>query len=796
MSKKNKQKAPIRGSSTPASSVDVTHLQALLEQFHAIAQALHNSEDPAQVEAALDPITSAAEAAQLALLKTLSREQNEDAADVLLALNEFSPQKEVRKEARRSLIRLQESHIYPQWKPPTKRTALLTMIEEAQALYNPPRFWKGVVTKSRDVGEVSLILLFEQGEDYREVRLMGFLLDFWTEGVKDYFTSVDSKRNIERFVTNMQSQTPTTDCSLAKGRSLIREALAIHKKFGTQPYKDFRTNQSLINKLILEAPELDNEPEPELEEDSDSALLDPAIEPKVIVTGFIEAEVNHHYKLAYAYLAKNSDLREGLPAEEWIARREQWAEEVQPGNILPGPVEELEAKKSKLWLPNPLNRGNTAERKEISVNWSMHMDIATTDIVLPEWPKATTFYKENKRYWFWATFTLVKEEEGWRIQSMFDEGTNAQTLSISELESRIKAEEKSLQAITKHHAPTDSDASKYLIELMGHSTKATHYYDALISKLPLDEASYLSAASLSLTFGEHERVLSYLERMLELFPKRKATTLREIAAIQLEMSDAYYKLEDETEELEEDEDDNVVDSELSQGDHFFRLAKASLEESLALDNDVTTHITLANMIIDHGGEDEELDEAEDHLLQAQTLTNEPGALAEIEFSLGEIELDREQYEHALRHFQQTLEFDPTYPNVWYTIGKAYQGLGNEEEALAAFNKGIEIDPTNESNYSAIATFYIQKGRVAESRAALERGLQAIPDSASLLVMLSTTYFTENPAQAEELLQKAESLDPDLEIVQMYRQVFEAIKASPLRKGQQGKKITGKKSKKR
>src|SRR5579871_5357916 len=164
MTKKKLHKAPGASASTTgtAGAADITQVQSLLAQFREIAKALHKSQEQQQVEAALQPIMSVAEGTQLALLKVLSKEHSEEAADVLLAVNEFSPSKEVRKEARRSLIRLQEVHVYPQWQPPTKRTALMEVMEASLATSNPPRFWKGFVTDSREAGEVSLILLWEQ----------------------------------------------------------------------------------------------------------------------------------------------------------------------------------------------------------------------------------------------------------------------------------------------------------------------------------------------------------------------------------------------------------------------------------------------------------------------------------------------------------------------------------------------------------------------------------------------------------------------------------------------------------
>src|SRR5439155_7945095 len=132
------------------SQADEAQAQALLGQFHQIAKELHTSTDQKQAETVLTPVTNLSEAAQMALLKALSKEHHTDAADVLTAINELSPNKNIRKEARRSLIHLEGARIYPQWQAPIDRVPPIAALEVSA---NPPRFWKGVVTDSRDVGE-------------------------------------------------------------------------------------------------------------------------------------------------------------------------------------------------------------------------------------------------------------------------------------------------------------------------------------------------------------------------------------------------------------------------------------------------------------------------------------------------------------------------------------------------------------------------------------------------------------------------------------------------------------------
>ena len=129
-----------------------------------------------------------------------------------------------------------------------------------QVTDTPLRFWQGIVTDTFPTGEVELLLLFENEDNPREIRILGFLLEFWHDGVKDFFTRVESRRSVENFIAGTPARLPgikTKTSSLAEGRRMLLDALAVNKQHGTVPHKDYRYNLSLINRLVLEAPDLE-----------------------------------------------------------------------------------------------------------------------------------------------------------------------------------------------------------------------------------------------------------------------------------------------------------------------------------------------------------------------------------------------------------------------------------------------------------------------------------------------------------------------------------------------------------
>ena len=129
--------------------------------------------------------------------------------------------------------------------------------------------------------------------------------------------------------------------------------------------------------------------------------------------------------------------------------------------------------------------------------------------------------------------------------------------------------------------------------------------------------------------------------------------MRQIGALQLELSE---KFEDE-----EGDDDRA--------ERFLELAEASLRESLTIEDHAVGHIGLAD-VLQYSGDDEQLEEAENELYKAQEMTTDKETLAIIESKLGEIAMDRNDYEDALEHFKRVEEIDPTFPGAKAGAGDA------------------------------------------------------------------------------------------------------------------------------
>ncbi len=212
-------------------------------------------------------------------------------------------------------------------------------------------------------------------------------------------------------------------------------------------------------------------------------------------------------------------------------------------------------------------------------------------------------------------------------------------------------------------------------------------------------------------------------------------------------------------------------------DRYKKLAEASILESLALDNDYLGHMLLAELLKD---DVERFDEVEDHLKQAKALTTNADAEITIENSLGEIAMKRGHYHKALRYFQRVAEIDPTNAETWYNIAEAYNLLDQVEEAQANYTRAITIEPEIIDYYTALSRMHMEHGQTAIALEILEEGLRVNPGSAQLRAFLALAVSESGDyRRAEELLDEAARLDPDLDMVEMYRLLLNVNKTRKL-----------------
>lgn len=727
------------------SAAEQAQIEQLLEQIHAIATELYTAADEQQATTALADIERISESSQIVLVKALAKVETIEAADVLSAIHTLSARKSARKEARRSLIRLEAAKIHPRWSAPVSREPLV-QLPSMQA----PRFWRGYASQSREEGELYLVLSWEQGLDYGEVRMLTFLMDFWMQGVKDFVIETMPKRDFEAKLQEMKRQLANvtlTDCTLAEGRRLLEAALSINQWRGLPTHKEFRHYQPLINQLILNA-DID-------EEDRGLTFINPNIEPDELIATFRAAWSLGDYDLAYSLLAPASGLRDGLERDEWVERRRAWASEAHPSRFEMSYVREREASEgaSAIWLPTAFLPGSrSSARKEVELAWSLELSETPLSGTLKEMPLGTAVYKETGRRWFWTSYTLAQDHGQWRIQKMSDDGANAQALPIDELQKRVTEHTERVNEIMQAHNLSDPDAQQFSDEIIWRMTQCIYYDDALIVHLPLDRVPYGDAYTRAISLGAVERAIVYLERLAQKFVEQKAEILRELGVAQAGLSEHYGSL-------------NMAERE----QQFAALAEQSLRESLAIQETAPALVLLAEQQIRRDGD---LNDAEQRLLRAREMVTTTKQQAMIEEDLANVALKRRQLNAALEHYQRIGELDPEAEDLWFKISSVQQAMNQPDAARATIEQAIERNPGDPAPYAHLATLYMNEKNAAQAKAVLERGLETNLNSAPLLALLASVYLDEGDLRrADTLLKQAEKLNPNLEIVQAAREML-------------------------
>ena len=733
-----------------APSADTTRVQQLLELRHRIAEELRGSTSRNQAEAALAGISSADENTQMALLRALARQLDTDAADVLLAVNELTANKAVRKESRRALIQLAGAKIYPSWTPEQESAAPI-------AAERPPRFWKGYATRMREEGELQLVLCWELGYEYGEARMMSFLLDFWHEGVKDFFTDTGTKRQIEAqvqelrnlFTTQVEEEVEIVDCTLAEGRRLVLEALDVNRWRKTIPHKDYRHYQPTVQQLVLNAPDVG--------EDRDRTFIRPHLSPDEVVANFTGGWSLGDYGLSYDLLASNSDLLAGLTRDEWVKQRRTWADEAHPARMSPGYIREREHNQQSLWLPGSVLSSRSSTRREVEMGWSLELVNTPLSGTLPEMPMGTAVYKETGRHWFWTTYTLVQEDGQWRISRMMDEGATAQGLPIAELEQKLKEHDERIQQITREHSPTDPDGTRYYEEMVWRMVQAMHFDDALLVKLPFDKTIYEDAFSRAMSMRMIERSLVYAEAMADRFSNlyTHGEDLRRLGTMQVALADQFVQF--------------GMDG---RAEHFFDLADNTIRDSLVADESALGHILLGELQMQQ-------DAYEDAIIQfelARPLARNRDEEAQLEFDLGSSLLQLERFGEAASHLERVAEINPNYTGIWFNVGFVYRVQKQYAEAEAFYKRAIEQEPADERPYSELASIYMNTNRLQDAYKIVEQGISANPSSAHLKALMAAVLLEMGDRRrSRAMLEEAERINPNLEIVQSMRQALETRK---------------------
>jgi tetratricopeptide (TPR) repeat protein len=699
-------------------------VQALLDQLPTFSQQLRQTRSRDAAYQALSPIEQQPTGAALAFANALITRRTAEAADVALALAELSQHHALRKEARRALVRLRSAGVAPGFSIPA--------IEAAPAQKARP-FYLGYVSQTREEGEVQLALAWYENQAAGDVRGLVFLLEFWRDGVKDFFlTDVTAAKRFQQDFSQAKKageQVKMVSCTLAQARHLVQEALSMNDWRKTPLPDAYKRHYPTIRDLLLSAPISEDE-ERAIAEEGDRPWIAHDLEPDEVIANALGAWSFGDYGLVYDLLANEHPARRAQSRDEFVQQRRQWAGEADPMSLRVMLIRERAEQEQGLWVPTGYHTGG---RKEVEAFWSLLLKDSPLGGQMEELPMATIINRETGRHWYWTSYTLTQQDGIWRISRQRDEGLAVQGMPIPDLQKRVKELSEEANQIAEMKPTAEEEAIEAYRNLIGTVTTSLHYNDALIARLPLDRAPYDQAALDARSTSQYERAAAYYHKMLDRFGDR-ARLLMELGIVQYLAGER-----------------DLQENNQSGAQSWWEHANASLEESISLAPTAGAYQALGEI----QARMNQLDNAEQSLRQALEL--DP-AQAIIWATLGKIQLRRDDARAALASYQQAVERDPSLPYIYFEIGRAYRALGERENARLAYEEAIRRNPRDTESYNNLAAL-LEEQEPTRAIALLEQAVALAPNVALYHANLAGLYLKAGAVKRGKAeLETAEHLD--------------------------------------
>lgn len=738
----------------------------------------------------LAPVTGADVTVARALAVRLGEARGasaQDAADIAQALGELEPRKEVAREARRARLRLRSAGAHPSitLPPPAPVGAPARLPDrEPELLAFPPlhllgpRLIEGYATRNREQGEISLILGWQEGGDPN--RLRGYLLElsFWQSGVREFARMEPMSRThflaetVERLTA--ETQVEVVPVTWAQARRLVLQALTVNEWRGAAPNPEFQRHRKEIDARLLAEPQtLERQAEVEDEvrrcaAEGDRRYIAKDLEPEDVVANWVGAWSFGDYALTYDLLSVDHPIRQRETRDDYIALRRQWADDAEPGSLRVTVVREQERRASALWVPSAAG-ALAGERKDVEAFWSIVLRESPLGGQLEELPMGTLISAETGRHWFWTGYTLSHERAAslWLISRARDEGATSQALTIEELQRRVQEAHEAVDQIT-HQEPPDprsEKAQEVLQALTGTLTAALHYSDALMVRLPLDEAVYHAAIQDADSLGNHERAAALYEKMRGRFASDQQVRYG-LGAEQYLTAEQYERL-----------------GQLEASEAWIARAIATLE-GVATDDPIPEHLQALGEILTHSGH---FSRAESRLREAIQLDPQR-ALSYSDLAdalmgrVGNENLDeplpldlaerQRTAREALAQLREAHRLDSTIPGIFSRMGAIYEVLEQHDDALVAFEEAVRHDPGDAEAHYTLGSLYLKRKQPERALPLMETAVQLSPVSISFRLGLASCYALLNRLpEATRELDLIDRLQPGLPQVAELRSIL-------------------------
>ena len=121
--------------------------------------------------------------------------------------------------------------------------------------------------------------------------------------------------------------------------------------------------------------------------------------------------------------------------------------------------------------------------------------------------------------------------------------------------------------------------------------------------------------------------------------------------------------------------------------------------------------------------------------------------------------DQKQYPEAVAAYQAILAEEPTYYQLNYSIGLAYQQMGEPDNAIASFEKMLVEEPLHTKALLSIGDIMVQRGDLETAVSFFEKAIDQSEDE-KVAFNVAEFYITRDVAKAIEYYEKAAERKPD------------------------------------
>jgi len=121
----------------------------------------------------------------------------------------------------------------------------------------------------------------------------------------------------------------------------------------------------------------------------------------------------------------------------------------------------------------------------------------------------------------------------------------------------------------------------------------------------------------------------------------------------------------------------------------------------------------------------------DEVRTLESLAGRDKQNVQVRIELGNLYMDHEQYEEAVRWYREALALKPDNNDVRVDMGACLLNLGKPADALAEFDRALQADPGHKKAAFNKGVALVQSGRPAEAAAIWEALLKRYPGDPQL-----------------------------------------------------------------